>query len=209
METHAFLLKHPTLWHMTYAESWPSIQQLGLLTAEQLVMRSAVPAPERVALLTTVRPERVRLELPDVGTAVLRDQCPLDVERLAGVLDGMDVVEWLQLLNRHVFFFPSETAMLALRNASSYVDEPCVTLQLRSSSLLESYGSLVRVTSINTGNTRPPGVPARRGPTTFRSVKDHTRVVKEVAVPYGVPDLLDHLVRADLDVPGQPAQQLV
>jgi hypothetical protein len=73
-------------------------------------------------------------------------------DELARVLeDGWSVADWCRLLNRLVFFFPTERA--ALEMAAAYRDRPQVLLRLRTTSLATSYGTLLKVATMNTGST--------------------------------------------------------
>lgn len=208
MDTELFKQKIPTLWHMAHADCWPSIEQDGLLSAQELVKRSGASEEDREQLLQQVRPEQVWLDLPDGKKAVLRDQQPLDPERLAGVLDDMTVPQWLALLNSLVYFFPTRDALVTLREHRNYAAQPVVVLQLRTATLVAEYGSTIRLASINAGYTSGPWAIARRGQSTFRPIARHAKPVKEVAIMHSVPDLAKHLIRAELWTPGAEATQV-
>ncbi|WP_425284235.1 DUF7002 family protein [Geodermatophilus africanus] len=96
---------------------WPCIERHGLLSAAEIVRRWQVPPDRAEALLTRKRPEPVLLDHPELGVAVRRDQHPLREHLLAPALtDGMNVEDWLRLLNGFVFFFyqlrpPASTAL--------------------------------------------------------------------------------------------------
>lgn len=197
MDPEDFISKYPVLWHLAHADSWPSIEKYGLLSAQTLVRRWEVPAEKQDRLLAQRRPKSVDLNHPDLGRAVLRDQLPLSEERLALALtDGMTVSEWLGMLNSMVFFFPSEKAMQKLRAA--YRREPAVVIKVSTRSLLAVHEARVRLAGIITGYTLRK--PAMRGRDTLLSVRryDHAkRAVKEVAVLDEVADLSDHLLAVE------------
>ena len=196
MDTEDFIAKYPTLLHLAHAESWPSIQQHGLLSTEQLLRRWHVDADRAEAHLSQKRPEPVHLSHPEHGLAVLRDQHPLTETQLAPALtDGMTVADWLRLLNSHVFFFPNETGLRTLYSA--YRPEPAVVIKVRTRSLVRVHEARVRLAGINTGNTSRR--PAPRGADTFLPIRryDHRkRAVQEVAVLDEVSDLHGHLISA-------------
>ncbi|RZS86899.1 hypothetical protein EV189_2317 [Motilibacter rhizosphaerae] len=189
------LARHPVLWHVAFTESWPSIQEHGLLSAAAIVKRWQVPADQADQLLAQRRPEIVRLEHPVHGVAVLRDQAPIQESRLQSDLrDGMTVEDWFRLLNSFVFLYPTEEGARQL--AEKYSEQADVTLlRLRTSSLLNEYRSTLRLTSINTGATRF-SVP--RGRATFSSVNGFRKDrVAEVAVQEQVYDLDAHLLSVE------------
>jgi len=192
-----FISKYPVLWHLAHADSWPSIEKHGLLSAQTLVRRWEVPAEERDRLLAQRRPAPVVLNHPDLGRAVLRDQLPLPETKLAPALtEGMTVAEWLRMLNSMVFFFPKEKGLQKLRAA--YSSEPAVVIKLSTRSLLSVHEARVRLAGINTGYSQRK--PAMRGRDTFLSVRryDHAkRAVQEVAVLNEVADLSDHLLAVE------------
>lgn len=205
MERHEFVARHPRLWHLAHADAWPAIQERGLLSATRLVALAGLPADRADRLLAHRRAESVQLNLPDGHTAVLRDQKPLHEGKLATVLtDGVTVNDWLRLLNSLVFFFPKEEALRAVYAA--YAADPVVVLSVDSASLLDDYGSLVRLAHINTGSTLY--APAKRGPSTFLPVErfDRRKTVKEVGVREAVPNITDHLLRVEKWLPNGAVQ---
>lgn len=195
MDTAEFVRRHPRLWHLAHGDAWRGIQDHGLLSAVALVRAWEVPADRAEALLSRRRLTSESLEHPSFGTAVLRDQKPLHEGKLASVLaDGLTVPEWLRLLNTFVFLFPDAAALQTLRTA--YADEPAVALEIDTAKLIAEYGSLVRLSAINTGAVLYK--PAPRGRGTFMGVAqfDRTKKVREVAIADGLPDVLRYLVSA-------------
>jgi hypothetical protein len=192
-----FVAKYPTLLHLADVRSWPSIERHGLLSAAEIVRRWQVPPDRAEALLTRKRPEPILLEHPQLGVAVLRDQHPLREHLLAPALtDGMNVGDWLRLLNGLVFFFTSPDRLQALRSA--YRTTPAVLLTVRTRSLVQEHGARVRLAGMNTGNTSRKV--KERGASTFLPIGryDLRARVQEVAVMDEVSDLRDHLLSAEL-----------
>jgi hypothetical protein len=190
-----FVRRHPRLFHLAHADAWPSLKEHGLLSTTSLVRRSSLEDKE--GFLGTRREEQVPLEVPDFASVVIRDQGPLNLAKLETALTGgMTSEEWIRMLNAMVFLFPDEATLTTLR--AVYSTEPVVVLELNTRSLVDAYGSLVRLSSINTGAT--VYVAAGRGRETFRGIKqfESTKKVKEVAVLDGVPDLARHVVKAEL-----------
>jgi hypothetical protein len=200
-----FVARYPRLYHLAHGDAWPNLQRHGLLSAAGLVRLFEVP--DAGSLLAQRRPEAEALTHPVHGTATLRDQKPLNEAKLASALtEGVTVSEWLDLLSRLAFFFPGREGrdpdglqkMLAV-----YGHEPVVVLTVDTSSLVRDYEASILLSHINTGATYY--APAPRGRDTFLSIRryDHAkrRTVKEVAVPDGVPNLLDHLHTAERRLP--------
>jgi hypothetical protein len=192
-----FVAKYPTLLHLADVRSWPSIERHGLLSAAEIVHRWQVPPDRAEALTTRKRPVPVLLDHPERGGAVLRDQHPLREHLLAPALtDGMNVGDWLRLLNGFVFFFTSSDRLQALRSA--YRTTPAVLLTVRTRSLVQEHGARVRLAGMNTDNTSRRV--KERGASTFLPVRryDLRALVQEVAVMDEVSDLRDHLLSAEL-----------
>lgn len=194
METYDFIAKYRRLWHLAHADAWPGLQRHGLLSAAQL---THLLGDDSVAQPGTHRPAAVELSHPDEGTAVLREQGPQHVAKLAtAVTDDMTVDKWLRLVDAMAFFFPSEKALETMRRA--HKDQPVVVLTVDTRSLVSEYEHWIRLASSSTGS----GLyrPATRGPDTFLSIRrfDHSKkTVREVGVVEGVPDLQDHLIGAE------------
>jgi hypothetical protein len=107
-----FMARYPRLYHLAHGEAWPGLQKHGLLSASQLV--NLFDAADSDDLLIQRRVDSVRLEHPEHGTAVLRDQRPLNEAKLSSALtDGMTVQEWLRLLGDLAFSFQSGEARRA------------------------------------------------------------------------------------------------
>jgi hypothetical protein len=199
MDEATFLARYPRVWHLAHGDAWPGLRRHGLLSAQRLV-ELFERGDDADPLLGQRRPDPVVLEHPVHGSAILRDQHPLNAAKLQRALqDGMEVEEWLRLLNRLVFFFPSRQALDVL--ASAYADQPQLVLTLNTRSLVAEYGVWVKLASINTGSVLYN--PAKRGRDTFLSIARHDpkRPVKEIAVHDGVPDLVRHLITVERRLP--------
>ena len=139
---------------------------------------------------------------------MLRDQDPLNEAKLASALTGgLTVPEWLLLLNDLAFFFPTTEGLDKM--VKKYGHEPVVVLTVSTTSLVHEYEWSIRLAAINTGSVLYR--PAPRGRDTFLSIHrfDHAkRTVKEVAVQNGVPNLLDHLLKAERWLPDRTKVRL-
>lgn len=205
MDPEELVARHPRLYHMAEAGSWPSIRDRGLLTTAQLVERYPPEEAERAAILD--RPRRTSHDL-DGGRVVVRDQKPLNERRLDELVVGVEVAEWLHELNTRVFFWVDEAKLLGLLSARLYRDRAHDVLVLDTRTLLDRHADRVRLTTMNTGATTRFDNCPRRGPDTFMTIADfplgersstgsrRSRLV-ELAVTGGVPDVADLVVRVE------------
>src|ERR1700678_4221433 len=112
-----FLDRCKFVCHVGPAGVWDQIAKHGFRTAEQLILESELSEDERQRLLSTPRRESIRLCV-DGDEVLLRDQGPLFARKdLASVLgDGLDVSDWVRLLNRRTFFFTDQLSMKKFRD---------------------------------------------------------------------------------------------
>ncbi len=195
-----FVARYPRLWHLAHGDAWDGISRRGLMSTQRLV--ELFEPDEAETLLSVRRADSHRMEHPEYGTAVIRDQEPLDVEKLAGCLDGLTVDGWFRLLNSFVFLFAREDHLVRMRD--KYVKQhPVVVLRLRTDSLVRAHGEFLRVATINTGYTDRK--PVRRGVETFTRIPrfdlSKWARIQEVVVPGEIPDVLPHLDEAYLKLP--------
>ncbi|MBA3779922.1 MAG: hypothetical protein H0X16_11620 [Chloroflexi bacterium] len=189
--------RFPRLFHMAHFDSWPSIEQHGLLSTSALLDLFEVRGAERDRIEAQWRGDSIRIEHPKHGAAVVRDQLPLRHDHLARCLtDGLSPADWYRILNQHVFFWVDESQLEVLINARAYRALPQTVLVLDTSSLLERHLADVRLSSINSGSILRGG--AMRGPSTFRLVAEHDKYrVVELCVVGSVPDVRDLAVRVE------------
>lgn len=93
----ALVKLRPVLFHATGYQAWPSIVELGLLPASEVLagdarLRSARQGPIEVALG------------PGEGI-IVRDQRAMARANIETHLDGIGLVEWLDILNERAFLF--------------------------------------------------------------------------------------------------------
>ena len=124
----------------------------GFRTAEQLILEADLTEEERRALLSTPRREPVRLSVRG-EPVILRDQGPLfarkDLRSILG--DGLDVSNWIQLLNQRVYFFTDETSMRKFLDKYLRIDGSQDVIWLSPLKLVEAAGLRLELTSQNTG----------------------------------------------------------
>jgi hypothetical protein len=187
--------RYPVLFHMAESGSWESIRERGLLSTSALLDLFEVEGGERITIESTRRPEIVRLEHPEHGVALVRDNKPMQEKALEKCLYGMTPLEWYELLNRRVFFWVERKRLLKLLGARAYRDRPHLVLEVDTAKLLERHADRVTLSPINSGATFAMN-PASRGPDTFRRIVDHPerKPFVELAVDYAVLDVADFVL---------------
>jgi hypothetical protein len=195
----------PVLYHMAERGSWPSIQQHGLLSTSALLDLYEIAGQTRIQIEATRRGASVQIDHVQHGSAVVRDQLPMDDKGLVRCLqDGLTPSDWYRLLNARVFFWLTAERLGRLLRADAYADSAHDVLELHTRSLVEAYRDSITLSPINSGCTKP--FPHERGLATFKSIGDYPyadwrkkrkkgeRVV-ELSVMGGVPDITGFVKR--------------
>ena len=151
MTPEQFLNRCKVICHVGPLGVWEQVSQHGFRTAEQLILEADLIEEERQALLSTPRRESVPLRVG--GEAViLRDQGPLfarkDLKSILG--DGLNVSDWIQLLNQRVYFFTDETSMRKFLDKYLRIDGGQDVIWLSPLKLVETAGVRLELTSQNT-----------------------------------------------------------
>lgn len=163
---------YPKLYHMADANSWPSIRKHGLLSTSALLDLFELAGQERADIERCRRPESVPINHEVHGLAVVRDQIPLIESKLTKALPrGYKPTEWYRLLNRHVFFWLTQSRLKTLLCARAYRNRPHAVLTLDTLKLVKRYEDQIVLSPMNSGNTQPFAHP--RGPRTFMKMKDY------------------------------------
>lgn len=208
---------YPVLFHMAAADSWQSIQSLGLLSTARLVEQFDVPEPLASDLVTKHRPESVRIESTTHGNAIVRDQKPMSYGGLARALPpGTSAAEWITLLNSMVFFWPTVERLKRFINAREYRGQRKTILVFDTLKTVSSELERVRLSRLNSGCTKP--FPHLRSTTdTFLPISEYgfwerksrgLDPLAEVAIQDGVSDV-PRLVNLVVEVGGdQPPATL-
>ena len=194
----------PVLFHMAERGSWESIRKHGLLSTSALLDLFGVSGSDRECIESCHRPESVTVEREGVGSAVIRDQKPMDDRGLERCLrDGLTPRNWYEILNARVFFWLSRSRLMRLLKARAYRDAEHDVLKIDTASLVDAYREQITLAGINTGATKP--IPAPRGKETIVGIAEydyagriltHPREpVVELAVESGVPDIADFTQR--------------
>lgn len=198
---------YPRLYNVAEPQSWPSIRRHGLLSTTALLDLFGVRGKERIAFESMRRISSVTLVHPEHGTAVIRDQLPINEDQLGACLVGMDLRGWYEPLNCRVFFWPTERRLSTMLNAGSYRGREHVVLTIETAALLERHVGQVELSPINSGSTLYRPVPRGRG--TFLALKAYPfedrwtkyfrqGTVAELTVDRAVPDILDLALSVEL-----------
>ena len=199
---------YPELYHVATDGSWPAIERHGLLSPSALVTRWGVKqgAPQ-AAILAKRRGESRVLEHAEFGTAVIRHQKAIHEPSLDDALDDMTLAEWYAALNDRVFFHLQPRLLRDLLTARSYRDDAHAVITLSTRSLVAAHEDEIELSAINSGfaqrHSREP-----RGRDTFVSIahfhhptRSHAvtkgQDIAELAIPRGVRDLRDHVLRVE------------
>jgi hypothetical protein len=193
---------------MADEKSWPSIERLGLLPAATLLQRWNDPAHLHDGALTEVRQKSLLLDHSTYGTAVVRDQKPLNSAALAESLLDLTVAEWLDELNSRSFFFLQRERLETLLNARSYRKQVNLVITIDTASLLQAHEAKIDLCRINSGFAQPHSK-APRGRDTFQPISAYDHPVRalprtapkwdvsELTVRGGVADLKSHTLKVD------------
>lgn len=173
--------------------TWPSIQRHGLLSTSALLDLFEVTDDERQGIECEWRSKSVRIEHPGHGSAVIRDQSPMDPYSLGPLLDGLEPSDWYRLINRKTFFWSTRDRLNRFLNARPYKGSVHDVITIDTRSLVNEYEDDITLAPFNTG-VSTFGPRYRRGLSTFKDIEDYredARGVVEVAVDYGVKNIAD------------------
>ncbi|SRR5579883_1731508 len=148
-----------SIYHLTDAANWSSIERHGLLSTHALLDLAGVWGDERRRFEHEQR--TTQMELPN--GVLLRDQKPLPPQSLERCLHDMSPTEWYTLLNAQVFFWLDSERLNRMLRASGRRAQ--VVLMIDSERLVARYAEHIAFAPINTGNARRQ--PATRGRQTF------------------------------------------
>jgi hypothetical protein len=152
MTPEQFMNRCKTICHVGPAGVWEQISHYGFRTAEQLILDAELTDDERQRLLSEPRREAARLHVGG-RDVTLRDQGPLFARKdLNTVLDsGLDVSDWIHLLNQRVYFFTDQTSMQKLLDKYLLLDGAQDVVWLSPLKFLATEGLQLELASQNTG----------------------------------------------------------
>jgi hypothetical protein len=210
MDAAELVTTHPRIFHMAEAGAWDGIRKHGLLSTAALVDLFEIAEPRRSRLLAERRPDMTALRHDVHGTALVRDNGPLNDKKLRAALTDMSAPDFLRLINGKVFFWPTSKRLDTLFKARAYRDRPHLILTIDTASLLAAHAERITLSPINSGAT-VHNAPAR-GSDTFQSIADYdfegwrkrrsrSTAIAEVCVEHSVPDIERHVVSARVRQP--------
>lgn len=196
--------RHPELYHVTEPGAWSSIQRYGLLSTSRLLDLFEIETLQRTLLETSRRAVAVSLHNPSHESVILNDQAPLNEEALKRCLDdNLTPDEWLKLLNKRVFFWPSKENLHRHLNARFNRTRSREILIVNTLSLSQAYAENIELCPINSGVTFRKA--ARRGKSTFTPLLKYSFAewsklrgqrdkVQELTVLHQIPDITNHII---------------
>jgi len=205
VKTEDLIARHPQVFHVASAASWPSIQKHGLLSTASLLDLYGVGSQERDRLLRHKRKESTRLSMPGGGLAVIRDQKPLKFISQK-IHPDSSLEAFLEALSSRVFFAPTQDRLERLLNARECRGSPQVVLTVDTRALVTKYEHEIRLCRFNSGACTQVNHPVR-GHESWQSISSYPydeyrrrykgQALVEVTVPKGVPDVLEMTTSVD------------
>jgi hypothetical protein len=185
-----FLDRCKLICHVGPAGVWDQIAKHGFRSAEQLIIDADLPDAEREHLLSTPRREAVRLHVHG-EEVILRDQGPLFARKdMKSMLDsGLDVSDWIHLLNRRVYFFATEAPLQRLRDKYVESDGAQDVIWLSPLKILDVEGIRLELSSQNTGAVARKSGPQQTADTFLPLYRFPDKRPAEVTVVGGFEDL--------------------
>lgn len=201
MQDEELVRDHPFLFHMAEDGSWPSLQELGLLTTSELLSLYGYAGQGREEIEGNWRKVSVTLHQPPRPDLVVRDQLVMPPCELKTCLPpGLTPHDWYRLVNHRIFFWTTEPDLAIFLAAGSYRNSPHLVLQVCTAELLRAHRTRVTLTPFNTGSTIRKdysGRPLARGPDTFERIGDYKKGwVRELVVEGGLRDIRSLVVKA-------------
>ncbi len=183
---------------MAEDDSWPNVEEHGLLSTSALLDKWEYTGPERETIECKLRPEKVCIYHKEYGEAVIRDQKAMHPERLKNCLiDDITIEEWCKFINKRVFFWADWTGLKILLSANEYIHKTHLVIAVDTKRLLKQYENNVTLSPINSGSTyaRKGKVDAEpRSFATFQKIPEYNYPwISELAVDYAIPDIVDFI----------------
>jgi len=174
------------------------------LSTSALLDLFEIHGKERFKIESLQRRESVTIHHPVHGSAVIRDQKPLNEGALQKLIDGMSTREYYELLNSKIFFWARRERLERLLNARAYREKSHTVLTVDTRDLLDRHQNEVWLSHINSGAIFGSG---RRGIGTFKRINEYPfeemrkkkkeDAIVEVAVDYAVKDISKLIIRVE------------
>ena len=199
---------------MAEDDTWPSIRQRGLLSTQAIVDLYEPDADVRERILSAVRRDKIKLTSAALGDMTIRDQRPARFLKEC-MNDGVSPQDYLDALNRRVFFWLRRSRLAGLLNARLYRHSRHTVLHVDTARLIGAYPGLVQLAPYNTGSMHVPTAP-RRGPQVFTDLADYPyerwlakrgrsgEPVVELTLSYAIPDIARFVTRVETWTGGRP-----
>lgn len=202
---------------MANEDAWPSIRSHGLRSTEALIDLYQCDPEMRRALLSQRRDASVQLRHSQHGVVTVRDQKPMTDEALRRCLVGVTPREWYEMLNKKVFFWPTETRLLELLGARAYRKTWHCVLTVDSKELIFHRLHDIRISAINSGSTLY--VPVERGRHTFQTLDEYpyqdrvrargiSHAIAEITFDYSIPNIREYVLEVRLMKHGEKPKVL-
>ena len=213
MRTQDLWCHYPKLYHIAWGGSWPSIEKHGLLSTKTL-LGAYGKSDEEIRQLTQARRSHwVEIDCPGRPRAVVRDQKPLTDEGLRRALpDSVEPLQWYELINSMVFFWPTKARLRTMISASAYRKVTHDVLVVDTRTLVRLEEPNIRLSRMNSGSTKP--MPHPRDMDLFKRFENYpfpekpspSTVAKAVA-EVCVVDRVEKMAKAVLEVKrGSPGE---
>lgn len=209
---------YPTLYHIAWGGSWPSIERHGLLSTRAL-LRAYGKSDEEIEVLTQARRGHwVEIECAGRPRAVLRDQKPLSDEGLRKALPkSVQPRKWYDLINSMVFFWPTKARLKTMISASAYRNVSHDVLVVDTKRLVQLEEPNIRLSRINSGSTI--WKPQPRDMDLFKRIQDYpfpekptpskvAKAVAEVCVVDGVEKIKNAVLEVKCGTVGEVMKAL-
>ncbi|MDQ1366124.1 MAG: hypothetical protein QOE57_2166 [Acidimicrobiaceae bacterium] len=191
------------VFHAAPYGAWPSIAELGLLTAKELLGDDA--------RLRAIRSDRIDLELEPGRPISIRDQRHMARANIEAHLDGIDLAGWLDILNERLFLFARQkelTAFLGRYQATEGLD----VVVFDTARLLAATAGRIEVATVPSTAPVPWDRCPCRSRATFESLADFggdVGDIEEITVVGGLPDVVPLVGRVIRYHPDRTTEVLV
>jgi hypothetical protein len=209
--------RFPRLYHMAAEGSWVGIERHGLLSTSALLDLFEIQGEQREQIESRHRSECITIRHPQHGSAVIRDQKPMDDAGLRRALTGgLTPFDWYRILNRKVFFWLTCERLKRILDARAYRGRRQTVIVLDTHLVVERYGIDIVLSPLNSGCTRP--FAHKRGASTFLALSEYPfterlhrglEPVVELAIERGMHDVKEMLLKVEEIGGGVPTTVLI
>jgi len=195
---------YPGLFHTSLTTDIGSFLQQGILSSEDIQRESSAPKE----MIQFRRNDCISVAASEDRQFILRDQKPLkEVFFDRALQPGVTREQWLQLLNRHTFFFLDPTELRNLLNARNYRKKARLIIELKTESVISQELARCKVTFFNVGAALFPNA-TKRGPNSFLPLQSYldgafNKPPREFVIEGSLRNLLQHYQSHSILQPGE------